>query len=54
LSFCGASMVNCTAGAGHNTGFKLGMDFRLHGLEIKPDARLRCKRCAPRSRRSCS
>ena len=21
LSFCGASMVNCTAGAGHNTGF---------------------------------
>jgi hypothetical protein len=34
LSFCGASMVNRTAGAGHNTGFKLGMDLRFHRRKL--------------------
>ena len=31
LGFCGASVVGGPAGTRHNTGFKLGMNFRLHG-----------------------
>ena len=30
LGFCGASVVGGSTGTRHNTGFKLGMNFRLH------------------------
>jgi hypothetical protein len=33
LGFCGASVVGGSTGTRHNTGFKLGMNFRLHRSE---------------------
>jgi hypothetical protein len=33
LGFCGARVVGGSTGTCHNTGFKLGMNFRLHRIQ---------------------